>query len=398
MKRNAILMKWKRYCAIVIPLVLGAAAVVFFGILPARVGSRMNAVRAAPPYIVSGEARALHESLFVADLHADSLLWCRDLSEKGRWGQVDIPRLREANVGIQVFSAVTKSPRGQNIESNRADARDLITGLVIAQRWPVRTWFSLRERALYQAQRLSELAGRDGDLVLLRNASDLSSLLDRRAQNGALLGAILGIEGLHCLEGDLDNIDVLYDAGYRVMAPTHFFDNEMGGSAHGESNAGLTEFGREAIRRMDGRKIIVDLAHASAALIDDVLSQTDRPVLVSHTGVRGVCDNVRNLSDGQIQAIAARGGLIGIGLWRTAVCGEDAASTAAAMKYVADLVGVGHVALGSDFDGAITAPFDITGLPLLTGALMDVGFPDSDIAAIMGGNVRDFLARALPAE
>lgn len=398
MKGKARFQKWKRHLALLILCAIGIAAFVFFGILPARVGRQMNTLRARPPYTISEAARTVHDALFIADLHADSLLWCRDLSERSEWGHVDIPRLREANVAIQTFTAVTKSPAGQNIHINSADTRDQITALVIAQRWPPRTWFSLCERALYQARRMQEFVTRDDRLILLRTSTDLERLAARRLKEKSFAGVLLGIEGLHCLEGELDSIDTLFAAGFRMMAPTHFFDNELGGSAHGESNGGLTPFGREAIHRMDERKIIIDLAHASAALIDDVLAQTSRPVLVSHSGVRGTCDNERNLSDEQIQAIAAGGGLIGIGLWKTAVCGEDAADTARAMKYVADLVGVEHVALGSDFDGNVRAPFDVTGLPLVTDELVKAGFSDDDIGRIMGGNVREFLLHNLPVE
>lgn len=389
-------MKWlKRFLALVLVALTGAAVYVF-GILPASVGKDMNAIRVAPPYTASPEATALHQSLIVSDLHADSLLWSRDLSRKGSWGQVDIPRLREGNVAIQAFTAVTKSPEGQNIHANAADARDKITQLVMAQRWPMRTWGSLKERALYQAERLLRLAEEDTDFMLLRTRGDVDKLIARRAENPQVLGAFLGIEGLHCLEGNADNLDALVDAGYRMMGPTHFFDNGMGGSAHGESGTGLSEFGREIIAKMDARQIIIDLAHVSPAMIDDILALTSRPVLVSHTGVRGTCDNPRNLSDAQIDAIAAKGGLIGIGLWKTAVCGTDAAATVAAMKYVADRVGTDHVALGSDFDGAITAPFDVTGLPLITEALLSAGYESEDIGRMMGGNVRDFLRNNLP--
>jgi len=390
-------MKWLKRVAIVVLVLLLIGSYVLFGVMPARVGQDMNQVRVLPPYTISAEAQTLHDSLFVADLHADSLLWCRDLMEKSTWGHVDLPRLREGGVALQAFTAVTKSPKGQNIHANSADATDRITQLVFAQRWPIRTWFSLRERALYQAKRLNKLAEDDANFDIVRNVSDLSSLFIRRDGDRQVLGAFLGIEGLHCLEGKLENIDVLFDAGYRMMAPTHFFDNEMGGSAHGESGDGLTSFGMDAIKRMDKLEIIIDLAHASPAMIDDVLALTTRPVLVSHGGVKGTCDNERNLSDEHVRAIAEGGGLIGIGVWQTAVCGTDAAATAKAMKYVADLVGVEHVALGTDFDGAINAPFDVTGLPLITEALMGEGFSNRDIRKIMGGNVHEFLTRALPA-
>ena len=91
--------------------------------------------------------------------------------------------------------------------------------------------------------------------------------------------------------------------------------NDIGGSAHGEVKGGLTAKGKAMIRLMEARKMIVDLAHASAATIDDTLAMATRPVVVSHTGVRGTCDNPRNLTDEQLKKIAATGGVIGIGYW-----------------------------------------------------------------------------------
>jgi microsomal dipeptidase-like Zn-dependent dipeptidase len=181
-----------------------------------------------------------------------------------------------------------------------------------------------------------------------------------------------------------------------MMAPTHFSDNDIGGSAHGVVKGGLTEMGREMIQRMEEKRMIVDLAHASSQTFDDVLAIASRPVIVSHTGVKATCDNTRNLSDEQIKALARNGGLIGIGFWDTAVCGQDGQAIARAIKHVANLVGVGHVALGSDFDGAIPAPFDATGVAQITDALLAEGFSESDIEMIMGGNVLRFLKENLP--
>ena len=99
---------------------------------------------------------------------------------------------------------------------------------------------------------------------------------------------LLAIEGAHALDGDLDNIDRLVEAGYRMMSPSHFFDTPFGGSAHGIAKGGLTDLGREMIRRMEARSMLLDLSHASPATIDDALAVATRPVVVSHTGVRGV--------------------------------------------------------------------------------------------------------------
>jgi microsomal dipeptidase-like Zn-dependent dipeptidase len=118
--------------------------------------------------------------------------------------------------------------------------------------------------------------------------------------------------------------------------------------------------------------------------------------VVSHTGVRATCDSPRNLSDRHIEAIAAQGGVIGVGLWERAVCGTTPAAAAQAMRHVADLVGVEHVALGTDFDGTVSVPIDAAGLPYLTAALLEAGFSPTDVRKIMGGNVVRVLRRTLP--
>lgn len=323
-------------------------------------------------------------------------MWNRDLLERGTWGHTDVPRLIEGNVALQAFTIVTKSPRGMNIESND-DRTDNITPLVIAERWPPATWTSLRERALYQARKLRELADHSGGhLTLITSSAELATYLAQREREPSITAGFLGVEGAHALEGDLTNIDIFYAAGVRMMAPTHFFDNDIGGSAHGVQKGGLTELGKEMIRRMEARRMIVDLAHASARTIDDALNIATRPVVVSHTGVRGTCDNTRNLSDDQLKRIAATGGIIGIGYWPTAVCGIDARAIARAIRYAVNLVGVEHVALGSDFDGSVIVPFDTSGLAQLTDALLSEGFSEQEIRLVMGENVIRFLSENLP--
>ena len=368
----------------------------FFFAVPRLVDERENKVLKRPPYAASGRALELHKQLVIADLHADSLLWGRDLLERGRYGHVDVPRMVDGNVTLQVFSLPTKTPRGLNIEHND-DKSDDIRLLAIVDRWPIRTWNSLTERALYQASRLHQMAAASrGTFVVIKSAADLSQYLERRLQNRNLAAGLLSIEGAHALDGKLENLDVLYGAGYRMMSPSHFFDTDIGGSAAGLAKTGLTDKGREWVRQMESRGMIIDLAHASSKTIDDVLAVSTRPLVVSHTGVKGTCNNNRNLSDGQIQAIASKGGLIGIGYWETATCGTDAAAIVKAMRYVSKRVGAEHVALGSDFDGAVTTPFDTTGLVQITDAMLAAGYSEHEIRMIMGENVMKFLQENLP--
>ena len=181
-----------------------------------------------------------------------------------------------------------------------------------------------------------------------------------------------------------------------MISFAHFFDNAMAGSAHGIEKGGLTDKGRDLLRRMEGKGIIVDLSHGSARQIDDVLAIATKPVVVSHAGVRGTCDNNRNLSDEQLRAIAANGGLVGIGFWETATCGTDATAIANAILYAAGIMGIDHVGLGSDFDGSVKTPFDATGIVQITDALITAGLSPDDIAKVMGGNQIRLLMQNLP--
>ena len=381
---------------IILALIVLLALVAIFAFVPAQVEQSMNRVLNAPPYAASDRAKALHQQLFVADLHADSLLWNRNLLERSARGHVDVPRLIEANVALQAFTIVSKTPRGQNIEAND-DSTDNITLLSVVELWPPRTWTSLKERALWQAQKLHEYAANsNGKFTLIQSKSDLESYVVRRQTEQSITAGFLGIEGAQVLEGKAENVDAMFDAGFRMMAPTHFFDNEIGGSAHGVNKAGLTNVGKEVIQRMEAKKMLVDIAHASSATIDDVLALATRPVMVSHTGVKGTCNNNRNLSDEQLRRIAKTGGVIGIGHWDTAVCGTDAKAIARAIRHAANIAGVDHIGLGSDFDGAVTVPFDTTGLVQITDALLGEGFSEDEIKKIMGGNVLRVLREHLP--
>ncbi|VXC07008.1 Zn-dependent dipeptidase, dipeptidase homolog [Pseudomonas sp. 8BK] len=370
-------------------ILLIAAGSVFA--LPSLLDRKMNSVESPAPYPTSEPAKQLHQQLFIADLHDDVLLWERDLLKRYDFGHSDLPRMLEGHVGLQVFSTVTKTPRGINYERNSGET-DNITLLAMAQRWPRETWSSLLQRALYQAQKLNEAsANSDGRLVLIKTRSDLANFVSAWQKDPQRVAAILATEGLQPIEGKLENVDALYDAGFRITGLTHFFDNEIGGSAHGLDKGGLTPLGRQVIKRLEEKAMLIDLAHASRPLIDDVLAIATRPVLVSHTGVEGTCKGPRNLSDKHLQAIAATGGVIGIGYWDAAVCATSVEAIVKAMRYTTDLIGVQHVALGSDFNGTIHAPFDVTGLPQLTEGLLKAGFKPEEIAAIMGGNVQRLL-------
>ncbi len=377
-------------------VVLVAIVIAVFALLPGNKENQFNQVVDHEAYVISDQARTLHSSLAIGDLHADTLLWHRDLLERGTRGHVDVPRLIEGGVVLQVFATVTKVPPALNYEENTADA-DQITGLLIMQRWPLRTWGSLFERARYQAQRLDEAARRsEGSLVFIRTRSDLEKVLEARKKGRAAVGGLMATEGSHALEGAIENVSKLYDEGFRMMSLHHFFDNELGASLHGTSKADLSDFGREAILEMNRLGIMIDVSHSSEAVVTEALEISSTPLVVSHTGVHGACDSPRNLPDDLMRRIAAGGGLIGIGYWDGAVCDTTPAGLARAIAYAVNLLGSEHVALGSDYDGATSVYFDTSELAALTQALLDEGLGDEDIRAVMGGNQIRFFRKYLP--
>ncbi|MEH6518797.1 MAG: membrane dipeptidase [Halioglobus sp.] len=381
------------------PLVILAVLIgLFFTFAPGMLESSMNKVLPADFRQPTAAAIKLHQSLNIGDLHADSALWQRDLLKRGDSGHVDIPRLREGNVALQVFTTVTKSPLGLNNEQNSADAVDTITLLAIAQRWPMATWTSRKQRALYQASVLHDVAARaPEEFSLILDKGDLTKLLAIRATGSQMVGGIIGTEGSHALDGELTAIDELFNAGFRVMSLQHFFDNKLGGSLHGLSGDGLTEFGRNAVDRMIEKEIIIDVAHSSPAVVSEVLARSSRPLIVSHTGFYGHCQSPRNISDELMQKIASAGGVMGVGYWDSAVCKTDAASIVSSIRYGIDLVGEDHVALGSDFDGSVATPFDTAQLIRLTTEMLARDFTETEIRKVMGENILLFMAQNLPA-
>lgn len=379
--------------AVVVLAVILAAA---FAIVPGAVDRRMNKVVDAPHVVVSDSAKALHRSLIVADMHADELLWGRDPLVRADHGHVDLPRLDDGNVALQVFSAVTKTPKNQNYDHNTGETDNILL-LALVQRWPLSTWSSLRARAVYQASRLQDAVARsNGALMLVTDKASMDAFLAKRAATPGTHAAVLAIEGLQALDGKLESVDTLYAHGFRMMGLAHFFDNEVAASAHGVTHGGLTPLGRQVVERMEALHILVDVAHSAPQVVSEVLAMAKRPIVVSHTGVAATCPGPRNLTDDQLKAIAANGGVVGIGYWDGAVCALGAASIAKAIRHAVVVAGIDHVGLGSDFDGATSTPFATDGLAEITQALLDQKFTTEEVGKIMGGNVMRILHDGLP--
>lgn len=387
--------------------------------------------------VVSDEASRLHRQLFVADFHADPLLLAKppgapasqpgiDLRVRSSGGHIDLPRLREGRVAIQVFGVPTRVPYGivefflaQNFsfsEHIRDSKLDAIRTVAREGKWPRAARGSPLERARYQAEMLHAYERAvPSQLMVVTSQEDLETLFRRREEQPDLIGGVLGLEGAHALEPEtgepclIGNVAELDDMGFRIFGLVHFFDNCVAGSAHGQKQGGLEGPGRELLRELGRRHLAVDLSHASDDAIDDVLAFLDtlppgaRPALgVSHTGVwRAACDehNQRPVKPETLERIIQAGGLIGMGFFESALCGETVADIAEAIAFVASLDdgrGLYSVSLGSDFDGMVSMPIDASEYVYLVDALLKAGFSHEAIHCIMGENLRDWLARSLP--
>ena len=383
---------FKTIAIIIILIVIG-----FFMFFPAQLDKQTNLIHGSTLPVITEQAKTLHAELFIGDWHSDTLLWKRNLMNKHDYGHVDIHRLQQGKLALQMFTTVTKSSDGINYETNSSDASDNITKLALVSLWPTNTWNNLVERALFQANKALILANVFPQQVsLITTKSDLSEYILQRETNPQLLGMLLGTEGSHALDGDLNNIQRLFDSGFRMMSLQHFFDNQLGGSLHGESAEGLTVFGREALQKMQSLGIMLDVSHSSEQVVKDVLAISRQPLLVSHTGFYGHCPSPRNISDKLMQQIAIKGGLIAVGYWDGAVCKPNVNEIAKAIKYGIELVGIEHIALGSDYDGATSVPFDTSELIYLTQALLDIGLSELQIKQVMGANMLRYLQLHLP--
>ncbi|MDH5432954.1 MAG: membrane dipeptidase, partial [Gammaproteobacteria bacterium] len=237
-------------------------------LLPEKLDRQHNPVVFAAPYKVSNEVNQFYQSIdFIADLHGDTLLWKRDILKEHDYGHLDLPRLQQANVAMQFFTIVNKVPENLNFDKND-DTTDQLTIPFLLQG---RSASDLSERVLEQAAELHQYSkDSNGQLVVVTNKKELQSFISQRKNNKQLTSGLLGIEGGQALKGDIKILDKFYDAGIRMIGLTHFFDNEIGGSAHGVNKGGITEFGKQVVKAMEAKNMLVDLSHASPKLIDDV--------------------------------------------------------------------------------------------------------------------------------
>lgn len=321
----------------------------------------------------------------IADGHADSLMWNRDLNALSAQGHVDFPRLREAGVSLQCFTIVT---RGIPF----VDGFPLFAWY---RRWPKEARRSPWARALWQLDRLEAFCTQSqGSAEIARRGRDLGSQLGR-----GCLSAVVGVEGAQALEGKVERVAELYQRGVRFMSLTHLSNNELGGSSYPMmGNRGLTQLGRDVLDEMGRVGMLVDVAHASPRTLDEILAHPTALPFCSHSGVRGAKPLWRNLSDEALKRMADKGGVLGVIFATIYLGGSSYDDVARHIEHAIQVMGEDAVALGSDFDGMIPLPKgmrDVRDVPKLAETLERRGHKGARIEKVLGTNFRRYFTEHL---
>jgi membrane dipeptidase len=234
-----------------------------------------------------------------------------------------------------------------------------------------------------------------GDFLFATTAEDI-----RRARREHKIAALIGIEGGHAIEDSLRLLRLYYDLGVRYMTLTHSNSNHWADSSGdaNKPNNGLSAFGKEVVAEMNRLGMIVDLAHVGRAAFLDSCSRSERPVIVSHSGISGAFPLWRNIDDEQLRAVARLDGVVGIIFaWRYLGARRRGIEMLAPhFQHVRKLVGARHLALGSDFDGAIEPVRgleNVSKLPAVTSLLEDMNWSEDEIRGVLGENVLRVLDR-----
>jgi len=318
----------------------------------------------------------LHKRATVVDAHVDTLLDImspparptkfptpRNFSERSAKGHVDLPRLLESGVDLQVFAAY------------------------IQPEYKI-------ERALHRVVQLIDsfhqmLYAHQDKMLFFTKVSDVGE-----AERQGKIAAMLSIEGGEAVEADLSVLRMLHRLGVRAMTLTWNERNQIAdGAAEGRTKGGLTNFGIELVSEMNKIGMVVDVSHISDAGFFDVIETSKRPIIASHSNCRALCNHRRNLTDEMIKLLAEKDGVMGMNFAPAFVDENQSNATLERIldhiDHVVELAGVEHVGLGSDFDGIESCPKgleDVTKLSSITEGLLRRHYSENDILKILGGN------------
>ena len=384
------------------PLILGIIALLI-GALPSV---------STPSDEISPRAKKLHSSAIIVDTHDDTtqrlLTPGFDIGIRHTDGSIDIPRMREGNLGAIFFSIwMSGTVTGPEAVKRSLDQIDIVREMVRTH---------------------------SKDLALCTTAAEI-----RRAHAEGKIAVLMGVEGGHMIASDLSVLRSYAALGVRYMTLTHYLNDEWADSSTDKpAHNGLTDFGKDVVREMNRQGMMVDISHVADKTFYDALAISQAPMIASHSSCRALCDHPRNMTDDMIKALASKGGVIQINYhigflsqeYRDATkanpdldkqmqaevdkrCGKDEdcqlregdnlvreAVNAGKLPRVGwekiidhidhavKLVGADHVGLGSDFDGA-NMPFGMESaadLPKITDALLKKGYSEADIRKILGEN------------
>jgi len=390
------------------------------------------------------EAEAAHARLMVVDTHADTLLWRRGIRrDEVKRGHVDLSRLMRGNIGFQVFAMPTRVPvkSGGCIKPGGLDPASILARI---NGWPEPTWTSPFRRALYQAERFNEAVGAnpktprrsetEPHLWKIESPQDLAGWRAARFggmhQDRGQIAVLLAMEGAHGLQdGDgrdwREALKALHGLGLRMVSPTHRFDNDFGGSSEGCGKGALTRpAGEDLINELIDRRMVIDVGHASGPTlmrIAEIARERGHPLLISHSGFGPYLqslgadydkDHRANTAE-EVELVAWSGGAFGVGLWPAAIGAASVRNAVDAIIAVLDALrplegkmrddgkfrierASQHVALGSDWDGAVAAAIDAAQVAMITEGLRNSHrVSEQEIADIMGRSACRVIAQSL---
>jgi membrane dipeptidase len=361
---------------------------------------------------LSTRARELHFSAILVDTHDDTTQRLMDggfdLGPRNADGSIDILRMKEGGLDA-IFFSIWMPSKVRGPEAVR------------------------RATAQIEAVR-DQVRKHSNDLALATTATQI-----RDAHRQGKIAVLLGVEGGHMINSDLDVLRKYASQGVRYMTLTHSGNCEWADSSTDKpAHNGLSDFGKQVIREMNHLGMIVDVSHVSDKTFRDVLEVSNAPVFASHSSCRAICDHPRNMSDDMMRALAAKGGIVQINFhegflsqdFRNAEKADPGINNAIAAEvlkrcgdregcqliegdkitreyvlqgklprvewtkiiehidHAVKVTGIDHVGVGSDFDGA-NMPFgmeDASKLPKITEALLQKGYSDSDVKKILGEN------------
>jgi len=331
------------------------------------------------------------------DLHLDERGGSRSFFERSESSHIDLPRAREGNFGAGFFAAFVPNEDYEYERTETEDGHEMDLPPAVSHERAK----SFTYDVLARLHRIA--ADSEGALRVVGEYDDIEAVLLGEAgpDGSAPIAAIAHLEGAEAVAPDLSNLEFLYAAGVRSIGPVWSRPNQFGHGVRSEypgtpdTGPGLTEAGRELVEACNETGILVDLAHVTEAGFWDVADRSTDPLVVSHTGAHGVCPVSRNLTDEQLDAVADSGGLVGITFAASHLRSDGKSDPDAPIstlvdhvEYVADRVGVEHVALGSDFDGAtvVDSVGDVSGLPDVLAEIRTRGFGEEAVRAIARDN------------